>query len=663
MVENSNNKGNSNLDATGFSIEHMDTSADPMQDFFTYTSGNWLKNNPVPPDKSSWNSFSELSESNYLKLKEILESCMKNGSGGNKVEKMLGDFYASSLDTERLEKLRFSPVSEYMDRISRINKTEDVLETLAFLHLNGIFPLFEISSKTDEKNSSVYGLYFDQGGLVLPDRDYYLSDNFKEVLDRYVEHIKRVFTIYGYSDIKATESAKAVISVETAIAKASRNRTDLRDAEKNYNRVSMKELQGRFPGLDLKRYSELMGVPEIDYIIMGQPEYFEFLDSEMARLSHESLKLYLMWHVFNSSAEFLFSEVQEEHFDMFGRTIMGQKEQEPRWKRAVRVIDQQVGEALGELYVKKYFDDEARERMARMVNDLREVFLDRLKNLSWMTEGTRKKAIGKFEKFRTKIGHPEKFRDYSSVEIRRDDYFGNVCRAASFELNRQIARAGSPVDKGEWWMTPSTVNAYFSPPDNEIVFPAGILQPPFFDTSVDAAVNYGAIGAVISHEITHGYDDQGRKYDENGNIKDWWTKEDEGNFMSMAKEVVHLYSSMEVLPGMKVNGELTLGENIADFGGVSIAYEALQRRLSKEPELRKNIDGLTPEQRFFISYGQIWRQNIREAMVKLLVTVDPHSPNKFRATLPVYSHSAFEVAFSKLSKLDTPIARKKIEIW
>lgn len=652
------------IESQGFSIKHMDLSVDPMQDFFTYSSGKWIRENQVPPDKSSWNSFSELNESNNQKLKEILESCTQSGGNATgKVESMLGDFYASAMDTETLEKLRFRPISDFMDSFDRTGSFGEFMENVVNLHLNGIFPLFDISSKTDEKNSSIYGLYLDQGGITLPDRDYYLSEKFEDIRRKYADHVKKVFSIYGLSEEDAGRSAASVMDIETSLAKASRNRTELRDAEKNYNRVAVSELEKRFAKVGLKKYFESLELPELDYVIVGQPEFLEFLESYLPGLPIEQLKAYLKWNVLNASADYLFSGMQEEHFEMFGKSIMGQKEQEPRWKRSVRVIDQHVGEAMGELYVRKYFDNEARERMSLMVRDIQEVFVDRLKGLDWMTDETKQRAMAKFEKFRAKIGHPDKFRDYSSVVVKKDDYFGNVCRSASFEVRRHIRRAGLPVEKDEWFMTPSTVNAYFSPPDNEIVFPAGILQPPFFDTAVDVAVNYGAIGAVISHEITHGYDDQGRRYDEDGNIKDWWTAEDEENFMSKAEDVVELYSSMEVLPGLHVNGELTLGENIADFGGVSIAYEALQRRLRKEPELRKDIDGFTPEQRFYISYGQIWRQNILEPMVKLLATIDPHAPNRFRATLPVYCHPGFEKAFSDISSTGKPLAGKRIEIW
>lgn len=642
----------------------MDTEFDPMEDFFNYTSGRWIRQNPVPPDKSSWNSFIELYEANNLKLKEILEDCLKSAeSNTDPLRKMLGNFYASAMDTETLEKKRFSPISSYIDEIENVQSLDDLILQVAKLHSNGIFPLFQISSQTDQKNSSVYGLYVYQGGLSLPDRDYYLSDKFREIREKYIAHITKVFSIYGLRPDEAEKSASCVLSVESWLAEAGRSRAELRDAEKNYNRIPVSEIEGKFPNLRLMEYLEFMNVPELDYIIAGQPEFLDSLDSGLKEKPIGDLATYLKWQVINSAAPFLFSEIHEEHFDMFGRTILGQKEQEPRWKRAVRMIDGSVGEALGELYVREYFGEDARQSMALMVNDIREVFTDRLRNLEWMTEETRKRALSKFEKFRTKIGHPDKFVDYSSIEIRKDDYLGNVSRSAAFEVRRQIDRAGSPVDKDEWLMTPPTVNAYFSPPDNEIVFPAGILQPPFFDSSADVAVNYGAIGAVISHEITHGYDDQGRRYDENGNIRDWWCKEDENNFMEKANQVRDLYSSMEVLPGIRVNGELTLGENIADFGGVSIAYEALQRRLEREPSLRTNIDGLTPEQRFFISFGQIWKENILEPTVKMLVTIDPHSPNKFRAALPVYNHDSFDSAFSGLSKRTETAIGRKIKIW
>ena len=467
-------KGNNGkIEAQGFSINNMDTGFDPMEDFFSYTSGRWIRENPVPPDKSSWNSFIELDEANNLKLKEILEGCLKSAdSTTDPIKKMLGDFYASAMDIETIEKKRFSPISGYIDEIENIGSLDDFIHQVAKLHSNGIFPLFQISSQTDRKNSSVYGLYFYQDGLSLPDRDYYLSDKFGEIREKYLAHLKKVFSIYGLDSDQAEKSAASVLSVESWLAESGRSRAELRDAEKNYNRIDVSEIEGKFQGLRLRKYLELMGVPELDYIIVGQPEFLDSLDSGLKEKPLDDLVTYLKWKVIHSAAPFLFSEIQEENFDMFGRTIRGQKEQEPRWKRAVRTIDGSVRAAVGDPYVREYFGEEARKSMSLMVNDIREVFVDRLKNLEWMTEETRKHALSKFEKFRAKIGHPDRFMDYSSIEIRKDDYLGNVSRSTAFEIRRQMDRAGSEVDKEEWFMTPPTVNAYFSPPDNEIVFPA-----------------------------------------------------------------------------------------------------------------------------------------------------------------------------------------------
>jgi putative endopeptidase len=383
----------------------------------------------------------------------------------------------------------------------------------------------------------------------------------------------------------------------------------------------------------------------LSYEIVGQPEFFDSVDRLLRARPLAEWKTYLRWHLLHASAPYLHKEVEDEDFAFFGKVLSGQEEQEPRWKRGAKVIDRSIGEALGELYVARYFPVKAKARMTELVDNLKAVFSDRLQKVDWMTEATRAKALAKFARFTQKIGHPDKFRDYSTVEIRRDDYLGNVRRAEAFDTHRQLVRLGKPVNRSEWHMTPETVNAYFNPLQNEIVFPAGILQPPFFDLSLDDAVNYGGIGAVIGHEITHGYDDQGRKYNADGNLEDWWTPADANAFEERAQKIVDEYNAFEPLPGLHVNGKLTLGENIADFGGVTIAYEALQRALAKDPSKREKIDGFTPEQRFFISWGQIWRTNIREAEARRLVTTDPHSPGHFRAIGPLENLHIFYAAF------------------
>lgn len=643
----------------GFSIDHMDTTADPHEDFFRYSAGNWLKNNPIPEDKSLWGTFLQLMEKNTMDLNDILLEC--ESSGNSEQEKMLGHMYRSVMNTEKIEKLGFSPVQGHMEKVDRLKSMDEFLGYVSELSSQGLSTLWHSFSRADKRDSSVYSYYFMQGGINLPSRDYYIDDSFRQIRESYLKHMETVFSMYGLDSKTSGEFAESIMSLETDMAKASRSQTELRDAEKNYNRYSTDDIDKEFPNLKLNLFLERMGVPQLDFVVIGQPEYFTHLNSLLKEDNLEKLKIVLKWNILTSAAPFLFSKLEEEHFDMFSRKIRGQPQQEDRWKRAVHRVDELLGESLGELFVKKHFGEEARERMEVMIQDIKEVFEERLKELDWMTEETRKQALVKFGRFKAKIGHPDTFRDYSSVKIVADDYFGNVIRATQFEVNRHSKRAGTPVDRNEWFMTPPTINAYFSPPDNEIVFPAGILQPPFFDVEMDDAVNYGAIGGVISHEITHGYDDQGRRYDENGNLRNWWNKTDLDNFLERANKVVEVYNSLEVLPGLNVNGELTLGENIADFGGVSIAYAALQRHLRKNPHLRKKVDGLDPEQRFFISWAQVWRENIKDEESRLRVSTDPHSPNRFRAQVPVYNHPAFEETFPNSS--NSGETKPKIDIW
>lgn len=658
-VESGTGRGKPDKSGMGFSIDHMDRSADPHENFFLYATGNWKKNNPIPDDKSLWGSFGQLMEKNTFDLHNILLRC--SSSHATAQEKMLGNLFKSAMDTATIEARKFSPVSDYIEKVNKIDSIERYLDYIFELASLGISSLWHSFSRADKKDSSVYSYYFYQGGLKLPNRDYYILDNFKEVRNHYLKHIEKVFTLYGVDSAEAAEFSRIILKLETDLANASRSQTELRDAEKNYNRVDTSDLDKQFPNMKITSFLKQLEVPDLDFVVLGQPEFFSYLNSLLIEENLETLKIALKWGILNSAATLLFSEMDEEHFDMFARKIRGQPKQEERWKRAVHMTDGLLGESLGELYVKEHFGPEAREKMAVLIDDIKEVFEERLRNLEWMTEETRKQALVKFSKFKAKIGHPETYRDYSPIQIKPDDYFGNALRASQFEVSRHSKRAGTPVDRNEWFMTPPTINAYFSPPDNEIVFPAGILQPPFFDVNIDDPVNYGAIGAVISHEITHGYDDQGRRYDENGNLRNWWSETDLENFLKRSSKVVELYNRLEVLPGLKVNGELTLGENIADFGGVSIAYAALQRHLRKNPHLRKEVDGLTPEQRFFISWAQIWRENIKEEETRLRVSTDTHSPNMFRAQEPVYNHPDFEDTFSSedLSK-----ARKsKIDIW
>lgn len=659
-------KGGKNLtpESIGFSKSNMDMSADPYEDFYRYANGKWIDSNPVPADKSSWGAFYELHELNMHRLGEILEECASKCTENGKTNiDLVGRFYKSVMNTEEIEKRKFNPVRGLLEKIDSIQSRESLVDMITEMHRSGTFPLFTVFSENDQRNSAIYALYFYQGGLTLPNRDYYIEERFRDVKEYYGEYIKKVWKLYGMAEEGSEKYSSIIMDVENAIAGSSRKQEDLRDAEKNYNKFTIVELNKKYRNMGFEKYLDKMGIRGIDYVIVGQPEFFEFLNKFLASMDLENLKIYLKWIALNNRMPYLNKEAEDLHFDMFYRKIRGQKEKEERWKKAVHIIDSSIGEALGEIYVKKYFTEESRKRMETMISDIREVFTEKVNKLPWMSEETKRKALQKFSKFRVKIGNPPKFRDYSSIQILSGDLTGNVARAWEFEVKRQAERAGKEVDRDEWYMTPPTINAYFNPTENEIVFPAGIIQPPFFDPNMDDAVNYGGIGSVICHEITHGYDDQGRRYDENGNLGDWWTEEDAKKFSERADKISELYSSLEVLPGFKVNGKLTLGENIADFGGVSIAYEALQKHLEKHPELRKEIDGFTPEQRFFLSCSQIWRQNTREETLKMLISMDPHSPARFRGMVPLQNHPEFKSAFKSTKGLDKPVYSRDITIW
>ena len=649
-----------------FSVGYMDPSVSPGDDFFHYADGQWLKDNPVPPDKSRWASFSELAERNWYLIHSILDDAELHGDTlpAHSPRREVGDFFASVMDTNQIEKLGITPIAGDLKQIDALQSSKDLFALLADFHQRGIGGLFGVGFGPDARNSAIYAVELEQDGLSLPDRDYYLKDTFAEKLKKYHEHVAKMFTLLGESAGDASAHADTVIALETDLAKASRTRVELRDPVKNYNKFVGGEFPSNTPALNWNEYFADRNIDGPGYEIVGQPEFFTALSQLVQDRPLSDFKTYLRWHLLHESAPCLPEAFEQENFNFYGKVLSGQPEQEPRWKRGAHLIDGTIGEALGQLYVEKYFPPQARKRMNELVENLKSVFHDRLGKVPWMTDATRAKALAKFARFTQKIGYPAKFRDYSAVEIRRDDLLGNVLRASAFESHREIARIGKRVDRTEWGMTPETVNAYFSPEKNEIVFPAGILQPPFFDLSMDDAVNYGAIGVVIGHEMTHGYDDEGRKFDGDGNLNDWWTADDAKAFDARAQLVVDEYSGFEVLPGVHVNGKLTLGENLADLGGVHIAYDALERLLAKHPEKRKTIDGFTPEQRFFISFAQIWRTNVRDAEAQRLVTVDPHSPGRFRAYGPLLNVQEFYDAFG--IKAGSPVwlpLEKRAIIW
>jgi putative endopeptidase len=630
----------------GFSTRYLDHSVSPEKDFYRYAVGSWIKNNPVPADKSRWGAFEELNEYNYRRLHRLLQRTSTRRRGTTySVEQEVGDFYASAMDISRRNRLRFRPIASELAQIEKARSAKDLSGLLGEFHNKGIPVLFTTTVYPDKKNSRIYAFYLQQGGLSLPDREYYLAPVFRGQRKAFRAHVSRSLTLLGIPRAEARRQAGVIVKIETALAKVSRSRIDLRDEEKNYHRFSLPKLQSLARSVSWGEYLSRRGAARLSYVVVGQPEFFEAAGQLLSRRSLSDWKTYLRWHVLRATAPYLHQKVEKEYFRFFHRTLLGQARPEPPWRRAARAADRVIGDALGRLFVDECFPPASAVRMRRLVDDLRAVFRDRLRTLAWMTPATRRRALTKFDRFIVKIGHPRHFRDDSKLRIDRKDYVGNLRRAVEFEARRKISRIGRRVDPDEWRMTAPMVNAYFDPTQNEIVFPAGILQPPFFDAAMDDAVNYGGIGLVIGHEITHGYDDQGRRYDANGNLRDWWTAADAREFGRRAKKVVAEYDRFEPLPGVHIKGALTLGENIADLGGASIAFEALQRRLAKNPRRRRPIEGLTPEQRFFISYAQIWREVTREKDARLLLTVDEHSPGRFRVIGAVLNMPPFFEAF------------------
>ncbi len=630
-----------------FSIEYMDLSVDPHEDFYRYASGRWINSHPVPKDKTMYSSFSELSDFNLECLRSICECCASSISPiKNSSEHLVGSFYKSAMNRARINKVKFGPIDMLYGKIDAIKSKSDVLRILPQLHLIGVGAFFMPFSHVDKMDSSRYAMYIYQSGTSLPDKEYYFlkGKNFIKIRREFKKHITKTFKLKGYSNRVAINMANSAFKIEMRLAKASRKSEDLRDTEKNYNKMSIKELS-RYRTLDLKSYLNNIGAKNVAYVIIGQPEFLFEVDS-ILRGEIGDIKAYLKWALLQEYAPYLHKAMEEESFNFFRRILSGQKVHKKRWKIAVGIIDSMIGDALGKMYVDEYFSERARANIAELVDDVISVFNERIGRLEWMSEKTRSLAREKLKATVTKIGAPKRFKRYLDLEILEDDFAGNVMRSQMFEMRRQILRAGKKVDKNEFSMTPPTVNAYYSQERVEIVFPAGILQPPFFDEFMDPAVNYGAIAGVIGHELTHGFDDQGRKYDKRGNINNWWGESDVKSFNALAQKVVDLYSSIEAMPGMFINGNLTLGENIADMGGISIAFDALMRKLERSKgKANAKINGFTPQQRFFISWAQIWRSNAREEELHKRILSDPHSPAKFRAIIPPKMHPYFDKAF------------------
>jgi putative endopeptidase len=654
---------NGKLPDPGFSIDKMNQSVDSRTDFAKYAAGGWYARTQIPADKSRWGGFGELSERNWANLRALVEAAAANPGVPGGVSQKVGDLYASALDTATINRRGLDPIAADLAGIAAAKDKEALVAFAAQMQLRLGSPFFRAAFFPDQKQSDRYGFYLMQGGMSLPSKEYYFSDKFARERWEFTGHVARMFELAGETRPVAYRHAEAVFALEKALATNAKLPVELRDRIANYNKMTMAAAIAAYPDFPLQRCIAELGVPAaVTEVIVGQPKFFEGLSRVLQETSLDDLQTYTRWQLLRATAPYLTEALEQENFRFYGTVLSGTPQQEPRWQRATKVVDEAVGEALGQLYVAKHYPPEAKARMDEMIRNIQIVFRGRLEKLAWMSEATRQKALAKFDRFEPMIGYPEKWLDYTAVEIRRDDYFGNVVRASLADSRRRIARIGQKVDRREWGMTPPTVNAYYSSVTNQIVFPAGILQPPFFDFTMDDAVNYGAIGAVIGHEITHGFDDQGRRSDADGNLTDWWTQEDAAKFSERSQKLVQQFNSYQALPGLAINGQLSLGENIGDLGGTSIAFEALQRSLQGRE--RKPIDGFTPEQRFYISWAQQWRTLFRDDAMRMQITRGPHAPGNFRAFGPLVNQQEFFDAFG--IKEGDPMWRKpedRTKIW
>jgi len=642
----------------GFDLTAIDKTADPCVDFYQYSCGNWMKNNPIPPDKSRWGRFNELDEHNLYILRDLLEKAEGPGQH-SAIEKKVGDYYAACMDTATVEKKGTTPLQPELARIAAIKSKQEIIPQVAYMHRSGIPALFSFYPMPDMHDSSLTIANLDQGGITLPDRDYYIKDDAKSVETRqkYQEHVQKMFELAGDKPDVAAAEAKTVLTVETGLAKASMDRTERRDPKKRDHMMQATAIAETAPNFELIQYFSENGSPKFTSLNVGNPEFFKTVNEQISSVPLDDWKTYLRWRTIDSYAPVMTEAFVDEDFQFNRKYMAGQKEIEPRWKRCVRSTDRNLGMALGELYVDKVFGPDSKARTVKMVQAIEGAMHTDIGQLPWMSDTTKQQAYAKLAAIVNNIGYPDKWRDYSTVIVERDDYAGNAMRAAAFETKRQYNKIQKPTDRKDWSMTPPTVNAYYRPPMNDINFPAGILQPPFYSQQLDDAVNYGGIGVVIGHELTHGFDDQGRKYDAVGNLKDWWTPEDGKAFEERASCTEKEYSSFVAVKDDKgevhLNGKLTLGENTADNGGLKLAYMALMNIVGNTPV--KPIDGYTAPQRFFLAYGQIWCQNVTQQQARVLAITDPHSPGRWRVNGAVQNSAAFQQAFG--CKAGQPMVR------
>lgn len=649
---------------SGIDLTNLDTTAVQGADFYQYACGGWMKKHPLTNEYSRFGSFDMLAENNREQLKGLIVEIAAGQNAQGTIGQKIGDIYKLAMDSVKLNADGVTPIQADLEKIASVKDKSEIVPLMAELAHSGVFPYFSFYVGADimDSKSNLFQLY--QGGISLGEKEYYLDndDVTVNIRNKYKEHIVKMFQLAGFDEAAAKKKMEAVMDIETRIAKASFSAVEQRNPAANYHKMSLDELKKEIPGIDWDAFLNGIGVKGVTELSVSQVDPIKEVEKIINSLPVENQIAYMQWSLIDRAAGYLSDDLVAQNFDFYGKTLSGKQTNQPRWKRAVSTVNGVLGEAVGQMYVEKYFPAAAKERMVQLVKNLQTALGERIRNLEWMGDSTKIKAIEKLNSFYVKVGYPDKWRDYTGLNIEKDSYWANVKRATEFELDYMLSKAGKPVDRDEWGMTPQTVNAYYNPTTNEICFPAGILQYPFFDMNADDAFNYGAIGVVIGHEMTHGFDDQGRQFDKDGNLKDWWTAEDAKRFEERTQVMVNFFDSIQVLPGLNANGSLTLGENIADHGGLQVSFQAFKNATKDAPLLVK--DGFTPEQRFFLSYAGVWAGNIRDEQIRLQTKSDPHSLGRWRVNGALPQIGAWYDAFGIKEGDPMYLApEKRVSIW
>ncbi|PJA08090.1 MAG: hypothetical protein COX70_04680 [Flavobacteriales bacterium CG_4_10_14_0_2_um_filter_32_8] len=646
-----------------FDVSQIDSTVLPCEDFEKFAVGNWLKNNPVPESESRWGSFNIVHDANEIKLKAIVDEAAAAKAKKGTPLQQVGDFYTSALDSTTVNKLGITPLQPLLDKIDAVKNTQGLVEIMVETNKYGSNSIFNYYVEIDAKNSTQYITYLSQGGLGLPDKAYYTPTDERGVtiLAEYKKHITAIFVLAGVDEATSEKNATSVIEIETELAANSMDRVDRRDPDKTYNKMTKEELQKLCTSINWIQYFTAAELKDVNDIVLEQPNFIKFLDKAFKKYSIENWKTYMKWHLINNMADNLSIAFEKQSFSFYSTTLRGVAEMKPRWKRALEKSNRNVGEQIGKLFVEKHFPESSKQKVLELIGNISATFSERVKKLDWMSDSTKTKALDKLGKFTYKIGYPDKWKDYSSVDINSTSLAQNVMNMNYHKYKENVNKLGKPIDKTEWGMNPQTINAYYNPTMNEIVFPAAILQPPFFSPAADDAINYGGIGGVIGHEFSHGFDDQGSKFDGDGNLKNWWSNEDLANFAARTSKLVNQFDAYKVVEGNHVNGQLTLGENIADIAGITLAYYALEKAMnSKKDQL---IDGYTYQQRFFLGWAQVWHGNSKDEAIINQVKTDPHSPTRYRTIGPLTNMLEFREAFGCKEGVMIAPDSLRVTIW